>query len=165
VTGRLDAFQWQRPLAALPSDKNAAIEAKEFNEAISASRRVEPPRDVPIEPAAPAEQDNSPALAAAVEPALVAPPAPPQPEPAPAAPLPPTRQPESSPAPPGPLFRARQDIPKNTPSSILPVIPIVRAPDDPGIDDEAGSDEFAEQINPAPGQAGGWRGFLSRWGG
>jgi hypothetical protein len=25
--------------------------------------------------------------------------------------------------------------------------------------------EFAEQINPAQGQAGGWRGFLSRWGG
>ncbi len=39
VTGRLDAFQWQRPLAALPSDKNAAIEAKEFNEAIAAPRR------------------------------------------------------------------------------------------------------------------------------
>ncbi len=165
VTGRLDAFQWQRPLAALPSDKNAAIEAKEFDEAISAPRRVEPPRDVPIEPAAPAEQDNSPALAATVEPALVAPPAPPQPEPPPAAPLPPMRQPESPPAPPAPLFRARQDIPKNTPSSILPVIPIVRAPDDPGIDDETRSDEFAEQINPAPGQAGGWRGFLSRWGG
>ncbi|HEY4747855.1 MAG TPA: heme biosynthesis HemY N-terminal domain-containing protein, partial [Steroidobacteraceae bacterium] len=45
VTGRLDAFQWQRPLAALPSDKNAALEAKEFNEAIAAPRRVEPPRD------------------------------------------------------------------------------------------------------------------------
>jgi HemY protein len=68
-----------------------------------------------------------------------------------------------------PLFRARQDIPsgisRSVPPSILPVIPIVRAPDDPGIDDEAGRDEFAEQIGPAPGQAGGWRGFLSRWGG
>jgi len=33
----LDAFQWQRPLAALPSDKNAGlIEAAEFNAAISA---------------------------------------------------------------------------------------------------------------------------------
>jgi HemY protein len=45
------------------------------------------------------------------------------------------------------------------------VIPIVRPPDDPGIDEEAVRDEFAEQINPAQGQAGGWRGFLSRWGG
>src|SRR6202171_5816384 len=45
VTGRLDAFQWQRPLAALPSDKNAAIESAEFNAAISAPRRVEPPRE------------------------------------------------------------------------------------------------------------------------
>jgi HemY protein len=63
-----------------------------------------------------------------------------------------------------PLFRARQDIPKAIPASIPQVIPIVRAPDDPGIDDEAGRDEFAEQIAPAQGQAGGWRGFLSRWG-
>src|SRR5229473_2536581 len=54
---------------------------------------------------------------------------------------------------------------RSVPPSILPVIPIVRAPDDPGIDDEPGRDEFAEQIGPAPGQAGGWRGFLSRWGG
>ena len=37
--------------------------------------------------------------------------------------------------------------------------------DDPGIDDEAVADEFAEQISPPQGQAGGWRGFLSRWGG
>ena len=42
VSGRLDAFQWQTPLAALPSDKAAELDAKEFNEAIlSAPRRVE----------------------------------------------------------------------------------------------------------------------------
>jgi HemY protein len=63
-----------------------------------------------------------------------------------------------------PLFRARQDISKAAPSSIPPVIPIVRPPDDPGIDDEPPGDEFAEQAVPAPGQTGGWRGFLSRWG-
>ena len=63
-----------------------------------------------------------------------------------------------------PLFRARQDIPKAAPRRIPAVIPIVRAPDDPGIDDEAASDEFAEQIGPPKAQAGGWRGFLSRWG-
>jgi HemY protein len=62
------------------------------------------------------------------------------------------------------LFRARQDLPKTTPASIPQVIPIVRAPDDPGIDDEGTSDEFAEQLTPAKAQAGGWRGFLARWG-
>jgi len=30
------------------------------------------------------------------------------------------------------------------------VIPIVRAPDDPGINEEAGADEFAERMAPAP---------------
>jgi HemY protein len=63
-----------------------------------------------------------------------------------------------------PLFRARQDIPKVTPQNIPAVIPILRAPDDPGVDDEGGRDEFAEQIGPPVSQAGGWRGFLSRWG-
>jgi HemY protein len=169
VTGRLDAFQWQRPLAALPSDKNAAIEAKEFHEAITAPRRVEPPRDAPIDLAPAAAQDNSPVLDATVEPAPVAVPAPPQPESPPTAAAPPPPAAESPAVTAAPLFRARQDIPKDhprsVPPSILPVIPIIRAPDDPGIDDEAGRDEFAEQIGPAPGQAGGWRGFLSRWGG
>ncbi len=169
VTGRLDAFQWQRPLAALPSDKNAAIEAAEFNAAISAPRRVEPPRDAPTEPMPPAAQDNSPVLDATVEPAPIAAPTPtpmpaPTPTPAPAPPPPP----ETSSVMPAPLFRPRQDIPKdiarNVPASILPVIPILRAPDDPGIDDETPGDEFAEQAGPVHGQAGGWRGFLSRWG-
>ncbi len=169
VSGRLDAFQWQTPLAALPSDKNPAIEASAFEEAMLAPpHRVEPPREpkeefkedfkaeTRPEILAPAAQDNLPAEppvdAAAVEPASAEPPAPP----------PPTE----SVAPPAaaPLFRARQDIPRNVPSAIPAVIPIIRAPDDPGIDDDPASDEFAEQINPAKAQAGGWRGFLSRWG-
>ena len=154
VTGRLDAFKWQTPLAALPSDKKATIESAAFERAMLApSHRVEPPRDVPIEPAPSAAQDNSPAAAAVVEPAAVAT----------AAPSPP--QSESPPVTAAPLFRARQDIPKSAPQSIPAVIPIVRPPDDPGIDDEPPSDEFAEQINPPPRQAGGWRGFLSRLGG
>ncbi len=169
VTGRLDAFQWQRPLAALPSDKNTAIEAAEFNAAISAPRRVEPPREPPVvvEPPTellpPAAQDNSPDVAAAVEPAPVVLPTP---EPAPAPPPKPSPPSvESAPVAPVPLFRSRQDIPKNATASILPVIPIVRAPDDPGIDDdEPLTDEFAEQVGSVSGQAGGWRGFLSRWG-
>jgi HemY protein len=164
VTGRLDAFVWQAPLAALPSDKNATIEPSPFEEAMLAppAPRREPPAVLasepaaepvvaPIEPAAAAPQDNSPVVTLA-------------PEPAPAAPPPPAEPPQ-----PAPLFRARQDLakhdqPKGTPSSIPAVIPIVRAPDDPGIDDEAAGSEFAEQIHPTS-QTGGWRGFLSRWGG
>jgi HemY protein len=163
VSGRLDAFQWQMPLAALPSDKDAAIESSPFEEAMlaAAPRRVEPPREPlaesPADVPAPAAQDNVPinsSVKPAVEPAMVVAPAPPPTEAVAAA------------AP--PLFRARQDIPKAADKAaqagIPAVIPIVRAPDDPGIDDEPVTDEFTEQINPAPGQAGGWRGFLSRWG-
>ena len=154
VTGRLDAFQWQTPLAALPSDKNAAIESSPFEQAMLApSRGVEPPREVPIEPAPSAAQDNSPALAAIVEPALASTPAPSPP------------QTGSAPVTAAPLFRQRQDLGKSSVATIPPVIPIVRPPDDPGIDDEPVTDEFAEQTNPAQGQTGGWRGFLSRWGG
>jgi HemY protein len=148
VTGRLDAFQWQTPLAALPSDRNS-IEASPFEEAMLAPPRTvpverAPPSAVAIEPA-PAAQDNSPAVS----------------EPAPSAPP----QPEPGVTTPPPMFRPRQDIPKGGAAAVPPVIPIVRAPDDPGVDDEPASDEFAEQTDPAQSQAGGWRGFLSRWGG
>jgi HemY protein len=171
VTGRLDAFQWQTPVAALPSDKGAAIESSPFEEAmlaaaaprrvaVSSERPVEPPRETadepvaqPAEPVPQAAQDNSPPPTTAAEPA-------------------PAAAPGSSPAPAGsapvaaaPLFRARQDLPKAAPASIPAIIPIVRPPDDPGIDDEGVRDEFSEQIAPPKAQVGGWRGFLSRWGG
>ena len=54
--------------------------------------------------------------------------------------------------------------PQDHPASIPQVIPIVRAPDDPGIDDDPAGEEFREQLSPTQSQAGGWRGFLSRWG-
>ena len=167
VSGRLDAFQWQTPVAALPSDKT--IETSPFEAAMLAPRSeptapaaseaaiepdVAPTEPVTIEPApaAPAAaQDNSPPAEIADEPAPVA--ATPVPQPAPEAPAA------------APLFRARQDIPKVTPQNIPAVIPILRAPDDPGVDDEGSRDEFAEQIGPPRAQAGGWRGFLARWGG
>jgi HemY protein len=152
VTGRLDAFQWQTPVAALPSDKNAAIEAKEFNDAMmSTPRRVEPPREVAADIAPPAAQDNSP-VAVPAKAVIVEPP--PSPPPA-----------ESAPVTSAPLFRARADLGKAGPAPIPPVIPIVRPPDDPGIDEDPVADEFAEQAGPPQAQAGGWRGFLSRWGG
>jgi HemY protein len=138
VTGKLDAFQWQTPLAALPSDKGVTVETSPFEEAMLAPPRRETPHEVATEPqapsvpAAPAAQDNSPAPAAA----------------------------EAVPA---PVFRPRQN--RDGASAIPPVIPIVRAPDDPGIDDEPPGEEFAESTSPEQAQAGGWRGFLSRLGG
>ena len=108
--------------------------------------------------AASATQDNSPPPAAAAPAAAAAP------EPAPAVVLEPPPKPEPAPAVAAPLFRARQDIPKAPPQTIPQVIPIVRAPDDPGVDEEAAPDEFSEQIGAPKAQAGGWRGFLSRWG-
>src|SRR5258705_5959092 len=50
VTGRLDAFQWQTPLAALPSDKGVTVEASPFEEAMLA-----PPSQVPSESLPPRE--------------------------------------------------------------------------------------------------------------
>jgi HemY protein len=208
VTGRLDAFQWQTPVAALPSDKGPAIESSPFEEAMLATPRravvLEPPAPIADEPdpapanpapAAPAtsvvppptaEQDNVPPPAAAAEaapteaPAEAAPETAPAPSPAPAesspaeaaseaaadTPAAPSAAPaEPAPIRPAPLFRSRQDIPKSVPAPIPAVIPLVRAPDDPGVDEDGPADEFAEQIGPPKAQAGGWRGFLSRWGG
>jgi HemY protein len=143
VTGRLDAFQWQTPLAALPSAKGVTVEASPFEQAMLAPPRQAPSESLPpralarepeTPPVAPAAQDNSPA-------------------------------PPAVEAAPPPVFRSRQTSARDGASAVPPVIPIVRAPDDPGIDDEPASDEFAESANAAQAQAGGWRGFLSRWGG
>jgi len=183
VTGQLDAFQWQTPVAALPSDKGDTIESSPFEEAMLAApppqrveaaeaRIIEPPKEEPAEPAeveppataeieptppaetaAPAPQDNAPPAVAAEEPTPAPAPASSTPSPA-----------ESAPAGPAPLFRTRNDLPNAAPAPIPPVIPIVRAPDDPGIDEDGPRDEFAEQIGPPKAQASGWRGFLSRWG-
>jgi HemY protein len=157
VSGRIDAFQWQMPLASLPSDGSAAIESSAFEEAMlapPAPRRVEPPRAAEAGPAPVAAQDNSPAQAGVAEPAV-------QPALSPQTP-PPSAESASVAA--APLFRARADLGKTATAPIPPVIPILRAPDDPGIDEEAMPDEFAEQVGAAKAQAGGWRGFLSRWG-
>jgi HemY protein len=194
VTGRLDAFQWQTPLAALPSGKTVTVESTAFNEAMLAPPRVDRPqvaaapsapaeasREIPAEPTPPpATQDNSPIAAApAVEaetatppatmepatasPAATASAAPPAPASIEAPPAPPPLEPVAPSAPP-PLFRPRPDLAKSTPTTPPIILPIVRAPDDPGIDEEAPlGDEFAEGLGP--GQAGGWRGFLARWGG
>ncbi|WP_316206175.1 heme biosynthesis protein HemY [Bradyrhizobium sp. SZCCHNR3058] len=224
VTGRLDAFQWQTPVASLPSERGAAIEPQPFDEAMLpvperptiAQGLAEPPREVASEPAViePTPQDNLPAStpvdeavdkpadkpvervedksAAAPGPAVPAAAPAEAPEPAPplqaAAPedasggpspsaatrnsapagraAPAASAPASSaPLGPTPLYRTRSDLGKPAEAPIPAIVPIIRPPDDPGIEeDEAARDEFAEQIAPKQ-QAGGWRGFLSRFGG
>lgn len=170
VTGRLDAFQWQTPVASLPSDKGTTIESSAFEEAMLAApppKRVTVASEAPAEPAViapvptpvptPAAQDNAPPVAKEEPVVTTAEPVKPAPEAA-----------ESSPVAATPVFRTRADLGKPTQAPIQAVIPIVRAPDDPGIDDDGPSDEFTEQIGTprahAKAQAGGWRGFWSRWG-
>jgi len=169
VSGRLDAFQWQTPVAALPPT-GGAVEPSPFEQAmLAASPKMEPagepesePKPAPQVPHDQAShdqvshdqpsqdsvaQDNAPAPVDVV-------PSPPPPPPAPAGQV----------AAPAPMFRTRADIPApgGKPASSIPaIIPIVRPPDDPGVDDGTEVDEFAE----APvrgGQEGGWRGFISR---
>jgi len=170
VTGRLDAFQWQTPVASLPSDKGTTIESSAFEEAMLAApppKRVTVASEAPAEPvviapaptptptpaAVPAAQDNAPP-AAKDEPAAT-----------PAEPVKPAAEAaESSPVAATPVFRTRADLGKASQAPIQTVIPIIRAPDDPGIDDDGPSDEFTEQIGTPKAQAGGWRGFWSRWG-
>jgi HemY protein len=146
VSGRLDAFRWQMPLSALPS-ANSTVETSPFERAMlaPAARPAETESDAASSPPLVVEQDNAPAKPASD-----------------VAPAPPPATEAVAPAAP-PLFRARTDIPtaKAAPA-IPPVIPILRPPDDPGVDEEAEIDEFAEPRPPAQGQAGGWRGFLSR---
>jgi HemY protein len=172
VTGRLDAFQWQTPVASLPSDRSTTIESSAFEEAMLAApppkRVTAAPSESAAEPVVvtapapvPAAQDNSPREAQeAVEEAVkegpvIAPVEPVKPAPEAA---------ESSPVAATPVFRTRADLGKAAQVPVQAVIPIVRAPDDPGIDDEGPSDEFTEQIGTSKAQAGGWRGFWSRWG-
>jgi HemY protein len=147
VSGRLDAFRWQMPLSALPP-AGGTVETSPFEQAMLAptARPVETENDAASSSLL-VEQDNAPAKLAA--------------DVAPAPPLPAEAVAPAAP----PLFRARSDIlspTARTAPAIPPVIPILRPPDDPGVDDEAETDEFAEPRPPAQGQAGGWRGFLSR---
>ena len=181
VTGRLDAFQWLTPVASLPSsDKGATIESSPFEKAMLAAPSprhelvaseglAEPPREsepvaipFPADPPPAAEKlEESPAEKPA-EPVVL-----PLPAAAVAAASTPTSPPPAEPqepVAPTPLFRTRTDL-SRPPAPIPAVIPIVRAPDDPGVDDEAPTDEFVEQIGAPKAQAGGWRGFLARWAG
>ena len=79
VSGRLDAFQWQTPVAALPSDRGDAIESSPFEEAMLAAPHkavvLEPPAPVVVEPAPSPVVAPAPSAAPAVSvaPAVAAP--------------------------------------------------------------------------------------------
>ena len=148
VSGRLDAFQWQRPLSALPSDRHDVADAPPFEQAMLAPmpRRAEMPEAPPAASEA-ATPDQAPTSQMAK--------APPGPPPMTEAVFP------LSP----PHFRRRADLPKAVEKpapAMAPIIPILRPPDDPGVDDSIEPNEFTEPMSPPHGQAGGWRGFLSR---
>jgi HemY protein len=137
VTGRLDAFQWVRPVAALASD-HAGIEAEA--PAVTEARLPEP---VPV-------AIESKTIAAEVEPAAEAP-VEVAPEPV---------KPEN--VTPPPVFRPRPAAETRAPVAAPAIIPLVRAPDDPGVPE----DEFSDDPDSGPDrQPGGWRGFVTRLGG
>jgi len=174
VTGRLDAFQWQVPIAALPARKAVVIEDNPFHDALIASSATE------ALPAANAHDPVTVTIESVVETTVVAPKQAEatvvtvEPEAAAdkpkdqkgssrgsatkdagkSAPEAPVAASETVIAMPStPLFHRRPS--QATP----PVIPIVRAPDDPGVDEEAAPGDFTEQSAAPAGQTGNWRGY------
>lgn len=136
VTGRLDAFQWVTPVAALTSDR-AEIEAEvpqpgEASLPEPAVPSVIESRAMVVEEAEPAAEMEEAHVEAAPEPA----------------------KPETV-AP--PVFRSRP-AGESRPAAAPAIIPLVRAPDDPGVPEDDFSDD------PEGRQLGGWRGFVSRLG-
>jgi HemY protein len=143
VTGRLDAFQWQAPLSALPSNKAIVVDDAFEDSLISAPQgdsaaAADDPVTITVEPevaeahpvTAPAAPEAEAKPASATAEAVI-------------------------PLPPPPMFHRRPSASGGPP----PVIPIVRAPDDPGIDEEANGAEFNGRGNQPPSQPSGWRGY------
>lgn len=139
VTGRLDAFQWVTPVAALTSERTE-IEAgaPQLAEARLPEPAVPPAIESKVvvveadEPAA-EEADLMEAAPEPVKPENVAP----------------------------PVFRTRP-AGESRPPAASAIIPLVRAPDDPGVPEDNFSDDLEGGHERQPG---GWRGFVSRLGG
>lgn len=169
VTGRLDAFQWQVPLAALPSKKTVVIEDNPFHDALIASSAA-PEALPPASADEPVTVTIEPAAEAAVVTPTEAEPAVVTIEPEPAADKPKDAK-ESSKAASDAPAASETVIPlpsspplfhRRAPQAAQPVIPIVRAPDDPGVDEEAPPEEFSERPPAPAGQSGSWRGYRPR---
>lgn len=175
VTGRIDAFQWITPVAALPSDKNLEIEPAQWQEALLTPPAAAAPAALPANPEGAQElpaADNSGAQDADVfaetaqkgtlaEPSVtMSSGATEKAIPAPNAPADRASTAGEN-APPPPIFRPRRGPALSAGSNAAPVIPLLRAPDDPGVPDAADRD-FGDPDRPDAAQPGGWRGFLSR---
>ncbi len=156
VTGRLDAFVWTTPLAELPSDRGMVLESDLFDETL-----IEPPSDDEAEtvvaepvaaepekpkPAAPKAKAANAAVEVVMEPADTRPVSTPTSTASATASATPAAASSDSAL---PLFHRRQ--------TAAPVIPIVRAPDDPGVDEDG--NEFD---NKSSSQGSSWRGYLPR---
>ena len=156
VTGRLDAFVWTTPLAELPSDRGMVLESDLFDETL-----IEPPSDDEVEtviaepvaaepekpkPAAPKAKAANAAVEVVMEPADTRPVSTPTSSASAATSATPAAASGDSAL---PLFHRRQ--------TAAPVIPIVRAPDDPGVDEDG--NEFD---NKSSSQGSSWRGYLPR---
>lgn len=134
VTGRLDAFQWMVPVAALSAPAETTVERPVLQQ----------PEPVAAAPAASAPAEAPPPPASQPVPQTLPPPSPP-------------KQAEAPPA----VFRPRSDLAKMPPPApIPPVVPISHPPDDPGIEDDLDAELPGEE--PGRAQQAGWRGFLSR---
>ena len=143
VSGRLDAFQWITPVAALASDKGAAIDSARAD-LFPAARQIRQDNQKDNRPDNPPSPSGAPAAPVKESPLAVA------------------RAQQPSAVPP-PVFRPRAGLDRAASQgpAIPPVIPIMRAPDDPGIDDETPERDLEPRSLEA--QEGGWRGFLARW--
>jgi HemY protein len=139
VTGRVDAFQWQTPLAALPSSRPPLVEAEVSDQIVADTPRVE---------ALPAAEDSK-AQDVAIPPVNVE-----------AASSGIIAMPDET----ATSLTHHTQSEEDKAGAIPDVIPIVRAPDDPGVDDSSQNDGFVEDDPAAARQAGGLRGLLSRRG-
>jgi HemY protein len=139
VTGRLDAFQWVTPVAALTSERTE-IEAGAPQ--LAEARLPEPAVPPAIESKAVVVEADEPAAEEAD--LMEATPEPVKPE---------------NLAP--PVFRTRP-AGESRPPAASAIIPLVRAPDDPGVPEDNFSDDLEGGHERQPG---GWRGFVSRLGG
>jgi HemY protein len=146
VSGRLDAFQWVTPVAALASDKGAAIESTPAETPVAQAPRQLRQDNQPLPVAPPSSVAPSSVTASPIEAAAT-----------------PIASAPSQPAAVPPVFRPRAGLDRSAPRGpvIPPVIPIMRAPDDPGVDDD--TPEADRDPHPLNAQEGGWRGFLARW--
>ena len=148
VTGRLDAFQWTVPVAALPSEHAAEpIETPDP----PADRLAPPPAERPFTsaadvPAPPVEAETEASADVSKDESGEA--------------L--KNAAEAAPERPVPVFRPRIVTVRDRPAAAIPaVIPLMRAPDDPGVDDPDADSGTGE--TPVAAQAGGFRGFVARW--